>query len=273
MQGELASCESCVEHFYFQSKFNAKVFLDSCASAGLVEKVSLLDLLGQLGSKRSPASMHYDQSIYLSAPDFRNRNPKRARERIENTKKAVYGAFRLYYDEVQADDAFVDRAYGRALDERILRNADAAEERRDVALSAVAKLRLILDAFRNQKKLSEPTLTAPELDVQATAATIDYIMRTPQRVTADGHSSRAEELRSFIDEVLESDEQTLRERLSSPHPLPKRDLVRLLRLVSGLATTIAYPEFSSKFESAIDAASGDYKELLTSTRDALHLAA
>src|SRR5436305_12192596 len=76
MQGELASCESCVEHFYFQSSFNARAFLDSCAAAGLVEKVSLLDLLGQLGSKRSPTSQRYDQSIYLSAPDFRSRNPK-----------------------------------------------------------------------------------------------------------------------------------------------------------------------------------------------------
>src|SRR5437763_1055379 len=80
MAGDLASCESCVEHFYFQSQRNARAFLEACAEGGLVEKISLLDLLGDFEprSPLAPRQIWYDQAIYISAPEFRRANATNA---------------------------------------------------------------------------------------------------------------------------------------------------------------------------------------------------
>ncbi|SRR5258706_7639672 len=148
MSGRLASCTSCVEHFYFQSEINSSLFLEACASAGLLQKVSLLDLFGEVGSHVDPSLRRYDEPIYLSAPEFRRALPDEARQRMDNTKRAVYSALRLFFEELRADENAVAAAYDKAVATRILRHADLAERRKEVEMSSLAKLRLIQDGFR-----------------------------------------------------------------------------------------------------------------------------
>jgi hypothetical protein len=175
LAGRLASCQSCVEFFYFQSRQNATAFLDSCAAAGLVEKVSLLDLKSDIGGDESPTLRGwYDQAIYISAPAFRKLNPDAAKKRIESTIDAVYKAFHLYR-ELGSDDQAIDAAYLRAMTGKKLRNPELANQRRVVDLSAIAKLRLILDGFRNSIK-KEAQVPPSDIERCATEATIQYVL-------------------------------------------------------------------------------------------------
>ena len=125
--GRLASCMSCVEHFYFQSSTNSWLFLEACASAGLLQKVSLLDLFGDVGSHVDAGRRRYDEPIYLSAPEFRRAHRDEARRRLDTTKKAVYSALRLFYEELRADRTAVAAAYDDAIATRALRHPDLAE--------------------------------------------------------------------------------------------------------------------------------------------------
>ncbi|TMC24726.1 MAG: hypothetical protein E6J34_00080 [Chloroflexi bacterium] len=205
MAGDLASCESCVEHFYFQSQRNARAFLEACAEGGLVEKISLLDLLGDFEprSPLAPRQIWYDQAIYISAPEFRRANATNARKRIENTKKAVYAAFNLYFERLGGNDSAINSAYGDIVEMGILRHAETARQRADVNLSGVAKLRLILDAFRKESKESEPDLSKVLIEKKASERTVDFVsqyMGRPNSISAV--SDRTDELVDFVDEFL-----------------------------------------------------------------------
>lgn len=213
MAGLLASCQSCVEHFYFQSKQNSDAFLDTCAEGGLVEKVSLLDLLGDLGPRPNPTmrQMWYDQPIYISAPTFRRKYLDAARERIENTKNAVYNAFRLYHEALGADDAAIDSAYVKALQDKKLRHSDTAQQRQDVDLSPIAKLRLIQDGFRNSIKKENPALPREVVEQLVSESTAAYVLGfSGQDIVKTAVSDRAEELEKFIEEFL-ADQHDLKE--------------------------------------------------------------
>ena len=202
--GRLSSCESCVEHFYFQSQQNASDFLDSCASAGLLEKVSLRELLGQVGPHvgLSAADLAYDQPVYISAPEFRKRNPGESRRRITNTKRAVREAFRLYFEELQADDRAIEAAYSCAMERDLLRFNARARSRSDVALSTVAKLRLMLDGFKS--RLRGEGRSAGEATRQAGHEVVSFVRECSERPLSisNGTDSKASELSEFVVEFL-----------------------------------------------------------------------
>ena len=182
IDGRLASCESCVGFYYFQSEVNCRIYLDSCADAGLVEKVSLLDLKAEADLDSPVARKWYDQAIYISAPSFRRQNLDFARRRIENTANAVYNALFIYHELLGADDNAISAAYANAIKERLLRNSDLAYSRRDVKLSSIAQMRVILDGFRSKdraenKNVPEPKRLSPwPLDKRATDKTVAYIL-------------------------------------------------------------------------------------------------
>jgi hypothetical protein len=206
MAGRLASCQSCVEHYYFQSQQNSVAFLDACAAGGLVEKVSLLDLRGDLGPRPFPTLRQkwYDQAIYISAPIFRKENLDAARERIDGTKNAVYNAFHLYYEVLGADDKAIGAAYVQAVkDGNLLRHPDIARERQDVDMSPVAWLRLIQDGFRNLLKNENPALSREEVEKRINGATADYVFGfSGTDIALPPVSDHAEELEEFIEEFL-----------------------------------------------------------------------
>src|SRR5216684_3882812 len=127
--GRLASCVSCVEHFYFQSTTNSRLFLEACASAGLLQRVPLLDLFGDVGSRSDPGRRRYDEPIYLSAPQFRGVHPDAARRRLDVTKNAVNSALRLFFEELRADENAVAIAYEHIVAAKNLRYPELAEER------------------------------------------------------------------------------------------------------------------------------------------------
>lgn len=202
MTGELASCQSCVEYWYFQSKQNAVDFLESCAAGGLVERVSLIDLHGDLESVAVGAptlrQQWYDQAIYISAPAFRKQNLDISRRKIENTKNAVFEAFHLYREVLKANDNAIDCAYFAAIHERKLRFSEFANERIRVDLSHVAKLRLIKDGF---KKLL-PNASPEEVDEETVSYILSFDGRGP--VSKNDLSDFAEELDEFILEFFAS---------------------------------------------------------------------
>lgn len=212
--GGLASCQSCVEFFYFQSRQNALAFLDSCAEGGLLEKVSLLDLRGDIDPNPVPMLREwYDQAIYVPTPALRNENLDAARGRIENTKNAVYNAFHLYYEVLGADDAAIDAAYLRAISQGKLRNSEKARERQDVDLSPIAKLRLILDGYKHsiRTELKAQNRTMPDIDVdkQAIESTVDYVLHPAEGDTypdaaLSSISDHAEELEKFTIDFLDN---------------------------------------------------------------------
>lgn len=193
--GRLASCQSCVEHFYFQSKQNAVAFLDSCAAGGLVVRVSLLDLYGDLGARAKPTlrQQWYDQSIYISAAAFRSRHLDSARQRIERTRDSVYSAFKLYYERLGADDDSINAAYAHALQQGRLRHSDVARAREDVDFSAVAKLRLILDSFRYIASKDNLKLTHDELETQTIAFVLEFVGSREQSIAVSDHAWELEE--------------------------------------------------------------------------------
>lgn len=163
--GRLASCVSCVEYFYFQSTANASLFLEACASAGLLQKMPLLDLFGDVGPRSDPGQRRYDEPIFLSAPEYQAQHADAARNRLERTKSAVDLALRIFYEELRGDQAMVAAAYRAAIQQKKLRFSDVAELRLEVKLSAVAKVRLILDGFR---ALHSGDRSSPRLIVQET---------------------------------------------------------------------------------------------------------
>ena len=208
MKGNLASCQSCVEFWYFQSKQNAVAFLDSCAAGGLVERVSLIDLHGDLESIAISGptlrQKWYDQAIYISAPAFRKQNLDAARDKIEGTKNAVFEAFHLYFEVLNANDGAIDRAYVHAIRENKLRRSDIAKKRCDVDLSAVAKLRLIKDGFKNSINTDNPEMTRSQIDSLANNETADFVLANAQGESISNNRlcDYSEELDLFIMEFL-----------------------------------------------------------------------
>jgi hypothetical protein len=206
MEGWLASCQSCVEHYYFQSWKNAVAFLDSCAAGGLVEKVSLLDLNGDISPRPFPTLRQewYDQAIYISAPVFRKENLDTARRRIEGTKNAVYNAFHLYFEVLGGDDDGINAAYMKAVEEgKLLRHPGIARQRQDVALSSVAKLRLIQDGFMKQIKREQPGLSLGELRKRVNESATKYVLEfSGEKGQPPLVSDHAEELEKFVIDFL-----------------------------------------------------------------------
>ncbi|HKR00139.1 MAG TPA: hypothetical protein VJT09_05670 [Pyrinomonadaceae bacterium] len=236
IEGWLASCQSCVEHYYYQSWENAVVFLDSCAAGGLVEKVSLLDLKGDVGPRPAPTlwQKRYDQNIYISAPVFRKGNLDAARRRIEGTKNAVYNAFRLYYEELGADNDGINAAYMHAVVNGDLRHSDIARERLDVDLSPVAKLRLIQDGRLTSIKRNHTELSPSEVRKQVTKETIEYVLRfSGQKVQQPCVSDRAEELEKFVVDFL-GDQCSLGTFLQEGYKLRSDYHLRLLPVIREL---------------------------------------
>src|ERR1044071_4377867 len=205
ISGRLASCQSCVEFFYFQSKQNAVAFLDSCAAGGLVEKRSLLGLRGEVGFRSVPTvrQQWYDQAIYISAPVFRRKNLDAARRRIEGTKVAVYKAFRLYYEVLGENDKAINAAYVKAVEKGGLRYSDLARERLDVDQSPIARLRLIKDGYLCRFRNEHPKMSRADVEKRATEATAEYVLGF-STVGAELPPVRdhAEELEQFVREFL-----------------------------------------------------------------------
>lgn len=205
ISGRLASCQSCVEFFYLQSRQNAVAFLDSCASGGLVEKRSLLDLRGEISPRSVPTvrQQWYDQSIYISATVFRRKNLDAARRRIEGTKEAVYKAFRLYYEVLGANDNAINAAYLKAVADGLLRYSDVARERLDVDQSPVARLRLIKDGYRCDIKRKHPKMSGADIEKRATESTAEYVLKVSTAgVEMPRVRDHAEELEEFVFEFL-----------------------------------------------------------------------
>jgi hypothetical protein len=236
MAGRLASCQSCVEHFYYQSWRNAVAFLDSCAEGGLVEKVSLLDLQGE-GSARPFHKLWqhwYDQAIYISAPVFRKQNLDAARDRVEGTKNAVYNAFHLYHEVLGADDKGIHAAYMAAVEKSRLRHSDIARQRLDVDLSPVAKLRLIQDGYRKQIKDEHPELLRGEVEKRAIELTSKYVLGFSGEDVAPTHvSDHSEELKAFVVEFL-ADQRDLAEFWRERYAIPSDYRLRLLPVIREL---------------------------------------
>jgi hypothetical protein len=236
MEGWLASCQSCVEHYYFQSWTNATAFLESCAEGGLVVKVSLLDLKGDVGPRTSPTlwQQRYDQAIYISAPVFRKENLDAARRKIEGTKNAVYNAFHLYYEILGADDKGINNAYMHAVQEgELLRWPNIARERQDVALSSVAKLRLIQDGFKNSMKGEK--LSPNDLEKRVTKSTTEYVLQfSGQEAVQPQVSDHIEELEEFVIEFL-ADKRDLAEFSQEGFKPPVDYRLRLLPVIRELA--------------------------------------
>jgi hypothetical protein len=238
MEGWLASCQSCVEHYYFQSWKNAVAFLDSCAAGGLVEKVSLLDLNGDISPRPFPTLRQkwYDQAIYISAPVFRKENLDTARRRIEGTKNAVYNAFHLYYEVLGGDDDGINAAYMKAVEEgELLRHPGIARQRQDVALSSVAKLRLIQDGFMKRIKREQPGLSHGELKKQVNESATKYVLefsgQTGQPPIVSDH---AEELEEFVIDFL-ADRRDLAAFLQQGYKLPADYRLRLMPVIRELS--------------------------------------
>ena len=210
IDGRLASCESCVGFYYFQSEVNCRLYLDSCADAGLVEKVSLLELKAEADLDSPIARKWYDQDIYISAPRFRKLDLNFARRRIENTANAVYNAYFIYHELLGADDGAISAAYANAVEKGMLRNSEIARNRRDVNLSPIAQMRVILDGFKSKesaedKKLPEPPrLRQWPIDQRVTNKAVDYILSWAgtQPPAAEVKSDRGEELDEFITQFL-----------------------------------------------------------------------
>ena len=205
MAGGLASCRSCVEHYYFQSYQNAGAFLDSCVAGRLLERVSLLDLYGDVGPRPAPSLRQswYDEPIYISAPRFRRLHLDVARERLESTKRAVLDALRLYHEELGADDNAILAAYANAITESMLRHSELARERKDVDMSPIARLRLIQDGFRKDARRERPRDTREEIESAAAKRTVEYVNRFIGKAAPEtSRSDRLEELQKFTEEFL-----------------------------------------------------------------------
>ena len=240
--GSLASCESCVGFVYFQSESNCRIYLDACADAGLVEKVSLLNLRADADLDSPTARRWYDQAIYISAPSFRILNPDLARRKVENTANAVYHAYFIYHELLNADDDAISAAYARAVEEGLLRNAEDARDRRDVNLSSIAQMRLILDGFKskqsagNKKRPESERLRPAEVEARATEQTVDFILSAADGPAPDtkDKTDRGFELDQFITSFL-IDPFRLKDfsRGQSPEP-PDEIHVQLLLLISEL---------------------------------------
>lgn len=244
LDGWLASCQSCVEFYYFQSQQNATSFLDSCAVAGLVERVSLLDLKADADSDSVTAREWYDQFIYISAPAFRKLNLDLARQKIENTANAVYDAFYIYYELLGADEKAISVAYSKAVDENKLRNSEIANQRLDVDLSSVAKLRLILDGFRsfersrNKKLPSDQRLSATEIEKRSREGTVEYVLGAASEgyrsSRETGTNDRAGELQRFICDFVIDPFALEKFSLEKSRELPEGFHIQLLSLISEL---------------------------------------
>lgn len=243
LAGRLASCQSCVEFFYFQSKQNAVAFLDSCAAGGLVEKVSLLDLRGDLESISATGptlqQQWYDQAIYISAPAYRKHNLDASRDRIEGTKNAVYNAFRLYFEKLKANNDAINAAYENAVNEgTLLRYAAIAKDRANVDLSHVAKLRLLQDGYKCSVKTKYANATPSETERLATESTVSYVMVywNAKPSSTNEVCDRGEELEAFVREFL-TDHRLLEKfwgELEPNRSMPPRSHFQMLRVISFL---------------------------------------
>lgn len=244
LDGGLASCPSCVEFYYFQSETSSRLFLDSCAETGLVERVSLLDLKAVADSDSGTARSWYNQFIYISAPRFRKLNLDLARQKIENTANAVYDAFYIYYELLAANDAAIGAAYAKAVDKCQLRNSAVAERRRGVDLSSVAELRLILDGFKsaerslNKKRPDAEKLSGAEMEKLATEQTVAFVLKTGSEGYRSARetetSNRGDELERFITDFV-VDPFALKQFSRAPNrELPEGFHVQLLSLIGEL---------------------------------------
>jgi hypothetical protein len=241
IDGWLASCESCCGFFYFNSESNCKIYLDSCADAGLVEKVSLLELRTDAGLDSATAREWYDQAIYISAPSFKL-NLDLARQKVENTANAVYNAYHIYYELLDADDAAISAAYVKAIEEGKLRDSDIADTRRDVKMSPIAEMRRILDGFKSRESAANRArpeleqLPSAVIEERATDQTVEYILSAigSQPVNTEEKSDRGWELDEFITRFLIDPFRLKEFSREKNRALPEGFHVQLLLLISEL---------------------------------------
>lgn len=242
IEGRMASCESCLGLYYFLDDTICRIFLESCADAGLMERYSLLELkpeaeLGAPGAKR-----WYDQAIYIPAPRLRRLNPDYARRKVQHTANAVYKAFFIYYELLGGNDAAISAAYGKALKEDLLRNMALARSRHDVRLSPIVQLRLIFDGIRLKEseaneKLPEPQqLSSWEIEKLATNKTAAFILNAAgsQPSDTDEKFDRGEELDKFITGFLVDPFRLKEFARDKSRELPEEFHVQLLLLISEL---------------------------------------
>ena len=242
MVGQLASCESCLGLYYFNSELVCRLYLDACADAGLVEKYSLLELKAEADLKSGSARKRFDQAIYISSPRLRHLNPDLARRKVENTANAVYNAFSTYYELLGANDAAINAAYVKALRDRKLRNSAMALERQDVKLSPVTQLRLIWDGFKskesalNRDRPEAKQLSSSQIEKLATNQTVDYILSFVGKPASDTKEKydRAYELDEFITGFLVDPFRLKQFSAEKSPPLPSGFHVQLLLLISEL---------------------------------------
>jgi hypothetical protein len=242
MEGRLASCESCLGLYYFNSELVCRLYLEACSDAGLVERYSLLELKAEADLNPAAARKRYDQAIYISAPRLRQLNPDLARRKAENTANAVYKAFFIYHELLAANDAAINAAYEKAVEEGSLRNPQLALSRRDVRLSSITQLRLILDGFKNKEiaatkeRRESEQLSSSEIEKRATDQTVEYILSMAGSPAPDTEekSDRGYELDKFITGFLVDPFRLKEFSGENSPPLPDGFHAQLLLLISEL---------------------------------------
>jgi len=199
--GQLASCQSCVEYWYFQSQQNSIAFLESAVAAGLVEKVRLSDFGAEVTVW--PRRHSGQRVIYISAPAFRIQNLDAARGRIEKAKNVVYNAFHFYFDILGGDDDVIAAAYENAVAGGKLRHSEIARQRVDVDLSPVAKMRLIQDGFSCEAKRESADMSEAHFHELVINRTSKYILGfADASLKRHSFSEHAEELDTFVTQFV-----------------------------------------------------------------------
>jgi len=241
IEGRMASCESCLGLYYFLDDTICRIFLESCAAAGLMERYSLLELKPEAESGAPGAKKWYDQAIYIPAPRLRRLNPDFARRKVQHTANAVYKAFFIYYELLGANDAAISAAYVKAVNEDLLRNTALARSRHDVRLSPIVQLRLIFDGIRLKESEANETLPEPqqlsswEIEKLATNKTAAFVLSAGSALPdIDEKFDRGEELDKFITGFLVDPFRLKEFARDKSRELPEEFHVQLLLLISEL---------------------------------------
>lgn len=257
MRGDLGSCVSCVEHHYYQSTSNATIFLEACASAGLMQKVPLLDLFGYVGPRVDPGQDRYDEPIYISAPEFQAADPQASRTRLDLIKKQVNSALRTFLEELRADDDAVAAAYEEAVVMNMLKEPAIAAKRFNVKMSSLAMVRLILYGF-TQAYTGDKSEKQRVVIGQTTQFVRRFVGATPKHVASDDVGA---ELEQFAVEFLSAPEKIHELKIENPPRLSDdywlKWLPVLLSIAWGRSSALkaqGKPEAAERFSTAFSRA-------------------
>ncbi|MFQ5526081.1 MAG: hypothetical protein ACE5GX_07430 [Thermoanaerobaculia bacterium] len=228
-QGELASCESCVESRRVQDHQDAKDFLEAGAEAGVFERTFLLDLYGRLGPRAtfSDHELVYDEPVYLSAPRYRMKNGDR-RQTLARAREAIREAIRLYTEELSSDDAAIRAAYEAAIEQELISGDDVPPE--GAKLSAIAMLRSIVRAFRKGQGKDASPEQAREI---AQDEAVNFIRSIGPGDTESGratHRPASRELEDFVIDALRDPGDAVRKGI-----VPEGAEARYIRAAIGIA--------------------------------------